>query len=143
VTSPVAELQVPGGGCAIVMPRGRWSTAIPAILSNVSLCSVFHGSTVGGAQARLDPSPSEGRLFITSAAYFGPESKAAEFFGFWGLFGKLASIFGLLSLGVLQVRLGLRSAILLCSLFFLVALFLTLLLREQRGRAAAAAYVVT
>ena len=63
-----------------------------------------------------------------------------QFFGFWGLFGKLASIFGLLSLGVLQVRLGLRSSILLCSVFFLAALALTLLVREQRGRAAAAAY---
>jgi len=77
----------------------------------------------------------------TLVAVFSPESKAAEFFGFWGLFGKLAAIFGLLSLGVLQVQLGLRSAILLCSLFFLVALFLTLLVREPRGRAAAAAYV--
>ncbi len=77
----------------------------------------------------------------TLVAVFSPESKAAEFFGFWGLFGKLAAIFGLMSLGALQVRLGLRSAILLCSLFFLAALFLTLLVRESRGRAAAAAYV--
>jgi MFS transporter, UMF1 family len=77
----------------------------------------------------------------TLVAVFSPESKAAEFFGFWGLFGKLAAIFGLLSLGALQIRLGLRSAILLCSLLFLVALFLTLFVREPRGRAAAAAYV--
>jgi UMF1 family MFS transporter len=77
----------------------------------------------------------------TLVALFSPASKSAEFFGFWGLFGKLAAIFGLLSLGVLQVRLGLRSAILLCSLFFLVALVLTLFVREARGRAAAAAYV--
>jgi UMF1 family MFS transporter len=77
----------------------------------------------------------------TIVAVFSPESKSAEFFGFWGLFGKLAAIFGLLSLGVLQVRLGLQSAILLCSLFFLLALVLTLFVREQRGRAAAAAYV--
>jgi len=76
----------------------------------------------------------------TIVAVFSPESKSAEFFGFWGLFGKLASIFGLLSLGVLQVRLGLQSAILLCSLFFLAALILTLFVREERGRAAAAAY---
>jgi UMF1 family MFS transporter len=76
----------------------------------------------------------------TLVAVFSPESKSAEFFGFWGLFGKLASIFGLLSLGVLQVRLGLQSAILLCSVFFLAALVLTLFVREQRGRAAAAAY---
>ena len=76
----------------------------------------------------------------TVVAVFSPESKSAEFFGFWGLFGKLASIFGLLSLGVLQVRLGLRSAILLCSLFFLAALLITLFVSERRGRAAAAAY---
>ena len=76
----------------------------------------------------------------TVVAVFSPDSKVAEFFGFWGVFGKLASIFGLLSLGVLQVRLGLHSAILLCSLFFLAALVLTLLVREQRGREAAAAY---
>ena len=73
----------------------------------------------------------------TLVAVFSPESKSAEFFGFWGLFGKLAAVFGLLSLGVLQVRLGLQSAILLCSLFFLVALALTLFVREERGRAAA------
>jgi UMF1 family MFS transporter len=76
----------------------------------------------------------------TIVAVFSPESKSAEFFGFWGLFGKLASIFGLLSLGVLQVRLGLQSAILLCSLFFLAAMLLTLLVRERRGRAAAVAH---
>jgi UMF1 family MFS transporter len=46
----------------------------------------------------------------------------------------------LLSLGILQVSLGLQSAILLCSLFFLVALVLTLFVREQRARAAAAAF---
>ena len=76
----------------------------------------------------------------TLVAVFSPGSKSAEFFGFWGLFGKLAAIFGVLSLGVLQVRLGLQSAILLCSVFFLVALALALFVREQRGRAAAAAY---
>jgi UMF1 family MFS transporter len=78
----------------------------------------------------------------TLVAVFSPASKSAEFFGFWGLFGKLAAMFGVLSLGALQFRLGLRSAILLCSLFFLVALVLTYFVRESRGRAAAAAYEV-
>ena len=76
----------------------------------------------------------------TLVAVFSPESKTAEFFGFWGLFGKLAAAFGLLSLGVLQTRLGLQTAILLCAVFFLTALVLTLFVREARGRAAAAAY---
>jgi UMF1 family MFS transporter len=76
----------------------------------------------------------------TIVAVFSPDSKSAEFFGFWGLFGKLASIFGLLSLGVLQARLGLKISILVCSLFFLVALVLALLVSESRGRQVAAAY---
>lgn len=77
----------------------------------------------------------------TLVAVFSPKSKAGEFFGLWGLFGKLAAIFGLLSLGVLQAQLGLQPAILLCSLFFLAALVLALFVREPRGRAAAAAYI--
>jgi UMF1 family MFS transporter len=76
----------------------------------------------------------------TLVAVFSPESKTAEFFGFWGLFGKLAAAFGVLSLGVLQTRLGLQKAILLCAVFFLVALVLTLFVREERGRAAAAGW---
>jgi UMF1 family MFS transporter len=76
----------------------------------------------------------------TLVAVFSPESKSAEFFGFWGVFGKLAAIFGTLSLGVLQMALDLQRAILLCALFFLAALVFTLFVREQRGRAAAQAY---
>jgi UMF1 family MFS transporter len=76
----------------------------------------------------------------TVVAVFSPESKSAEFFGFWGLFGKLAAMIGLLSVAVLQARLGLQTAILLCSFFFLAALLLTLFVREGRGRAAALAY---
>jgi UMF1 family MFS transporter len=70
----------------------------------------------------------------TLVAIFSPDSKAGEFFGLWGLFGKLASIVGLVSLGALQARLGLRAAILLCSLFFFVAMVITAFVREARGR---------
>ncbi len=76
----------------------------------------------------------------TLVAVFSPASKAGEFFGLWGLFGKLASIFGLVSLGALQTRLGLRTAILLCSALFFAAMLLTLRVREARGRAAALAH---
>jgi UMF1 family MFS transporter len=76
----------------------------------------------------------------TIVAVFSPESKTAEFFGFWGLFGKLAAAFGVLCVGVLQTRLGLQRAILLCAVFFLVALVLTLFVREERGRRAAAGW---
>jgi MFS transporter, UMF1 family len=76
----------------------------------------------------------------TVVAVFSPESKAAEFFGFWGLFGKLAAIFGLLSLGMLQAKLGLKPSILVCGLFFMIALALSVLVDEQRGRQVALAY---
>jgi UMF1 family MFS transporter len=109
--------------------NGAFGTAWPA-----ERVFLFMGSMAGLC---LGATQSASRTIV---AVFSPQSKSAEFFGFWGLFGKLASIFGLLSLGVLQVRLGLQSAILLCSLFFLAALVLTLFVREHRGRAAAGAY---
>lgn len=71
---------------------------------------------------------------------FSPESRAGEFFGFWGLAGKLAAIMGLLSLGFLQNWVGLQSAILLCSLFFIAALVTTFFVNESRGRQAAIRY---
>jgi MFS transporter, UMF1 family len=73
----------------------------------------------------------------TLVAIFSPDSKSGEFFGLWGLFGKLASIFGLLSLGALQAQLGLRTAILVCSVFFFAAMLITAFVREGRGREAA------
>ncbi len=68
---------------------------------------------------------------------FCPESKAGEFFGFWGLSGKLASIVGILTLGLLQSAFGLHNAILVCAAFFLVAFVVNLIVDEQRGRRAA------
>ena len=73
----------------------------------------------------------------TLVAVFSPESKSGEFFGFWGLAGKLASIFGLVSLGTLQAQLGLKASILVCSVFFCLGLLLTAFIREERGQATA------
>lgn len=72
---------------------------------------------------------------------FSPESKAGEFFGFWGLFGKLSAIFGLMSLGFLQIQLGLKGSILLCVVFFFLALIISLLVNEKRGKEMARRYV--
>jgi UMF1 family MFS transporter len=82
----------------------------------------------------LGATQSAGRTIV---AIFAPESKSGEIFGFWGLTGKLASIFGLLSLGLLQNALGLERAILVCALFFLAAWVLSLKVNESRGLAAA------
>jgi UMF1 family MFS transporter len=68
---------------------------------------------------------------------FSPESKSAEFFGFWGLSGKLAAIVGLLAIGLMQKVLGLQNAILLCSLFFFLALLVNFFVNYQHGMKAA------
>jgi UMF1 family MFS transporter len=68
---------------------------------------------------------------------FSPESKSAEFFGFWGLSGKLAAIVGLFGFGLMQKALGLHNAILLCSIFFLLALLVNFFVNYRHGMEAA------
>ena len=51
-----------------------------------------------------------------------PRDRAAEFFGFWGVFGKLAAIVGPLAMGVLADVWGLRESILVTLVFFLAGL---------------------
>jgi UMF1 family MFS transporter len=68
---------------------------------------------------------------------FAPESKSGEFFGLWGLTGRLAAIFGLMGLGFLQVSFGLKNAVLLCSIFFVISICVVFFVNEKRGRAAA------
>jgi UMF1 family MFS transporter len=131
-------------GIWVVAIVGIWGTLGITVWVNEALGTAWSAEHVflvmgGLAGLCMGATQSASRTLV---AVLSPKSKSAEFFGFWGLFGKLAAIFGLLSVAILQVRLGLQSAILLCSLFFLVALILTLFVREQRGRAAAAAYEV-
>ncbi len=68
---------------------------------------------------------------------FTPESKSGEFFGLWGFTGRLAAIFGLMGLGFLQASFGLKNAVLLCSIFFLISLSVVFFVNEKRGRASA------
>jgi UMF1 family MFS transporter len=65
---------------------------------------------------------------------FTPQSKSGEFFGLWGLSGKLASIIGLLGIGFLQSELGLEKAIIICAAFFVVAIVINIFVNENRGR---------
>jgi len=51
-----------------------------------------------------------------------PRDRAAEFFGFWGVFGKLAAIVGPLAMGVLADMFGLRESILVTLVFFIAGL---------------------
>jgi len=51
-----------------------------------------------------------------------PRERAAEFFGFWGVFGKLAAIVGPLAMGMLADMFGLRESILVTLVFFIAGL---------------------
>ncbi len=74
----------------------------------------------------------------TLVGLFSPRHRAAEFFGFWGMAMKLAGVFGVLALGVLQALVGLHTAILFCILLFGLAMLVVRGVDEGRGRAGAA-----
>ncbi len=68
---------------------------------------------------------------------FSPDTKAGEFFGLWSFTSRLSAIMGLMGLGLLQALLGLKIAVLVCSLFFLAAIVIVLFVDEERGKRAA------
>jgi MFS transporter, UMF1 family len=73
----------------------------------------------------------------TLVGLFSPLSRSAEYFGFWGLSMKLAGMMGLLAIGLLQILVGLKTAILFCIVLFGAALFFSRNVDESRGRMAA------
>lgn len=82
----------------------------------------------------LGSSQSVGRALVGA---FAPAERAAELFGFWGLFSKLAAIFGIVGVGLLQLALGLQGAVLFCIVLFVAALIPLAGVDEVRGVAAA------
>lgn len=68
---------------------------------------------------------------------FTPEDKSAEFFGFWGLSNKIAGVFGIIGLGLLQAQFGLQQSVLFCAFLFLVAIVVCFFVNEKRGEKAA------
>jgi MFS transporter, UMF1 family len=98
-----------------------------------------HVFLVAGCLAGLSlgSSQSAGRALV---AILSPEGKAAEFFGFWGMAAKLAAVFGVLGLGLLQSWFGLQSAILFCAALFAAAIAVGWFVDQERGRRRAEAY---
>lgn len=86
----------------------------------------------------LGATQSAGRALV---GQFSPVARAAEFFGLWGLAGKLAAVIGPATSGVIafvthgDLRMALASTI----AFFAAGLALLLGVDERRGRAAAVA----
>ena len=81
------------------------------------------GLSLGSAQ-------SAGRALV---ALMVPRQEAGRWFGFWGLAGKAAAIFGLVGIGLLQLWLGLANAILFCLLLFGAALAATVRIRLPKA----------
>lgn len=84
----------------------------------------------------LGASQSAGRALV---GQFSPPARSAEFFGLWGLAGKLAAVIGPLTYGlVTYVSVGNhRLALLTTAVFFVAGFLLLLTVDERRGRAAA------
>lgn len=86
------------------------------------------------AGASLGSSQSATRALV---GVLTPKGKAAEFFGLWGMASKLAAVFGIFGLGIIQWGFGLADAIVFCLLLFVVAILCILPMREARGAEAA------
>lgn len=76
----------------------------------------------------------------TLVGLFTPQEKSAEFYGFWGLFYKMAGIFGIIGIGLLQAQFGLQKSVLFCAALFLAAIAACLFVNQQRGENAADRY---
>lgn len=84
----------------------------------------------------LGASQSAGRALV---GQFSPPERSAEFFGLWGLAGKLAAVIGPLTYGLVTYLShgNHRLALLATTAFFIAGLLLLVTVDERRGRAAA------
>jgi UMF1 family MFS transporter len=84
----------------------------------------------------LGSSQSAGRALV---GQFSPPDRSAEFFGLWGLAGKLAAVVGPLTYGAIAYLSGgdHRLALLSTTAFFIIGLILLATVDEPRGRRAA------
>ncbi len=89
----------------------------------------------------MGASGSSGRALV---GLFSPPGRSGEFFGLWGLAGKLAAAIGPLSFGLVTMLSGnnLRLALLSSTAFFLLGLLSLLFVNEKRGREAALKTIV-
>lgn len=84
----------------------------------------------------LGSSQSAGRALV---GRFSPPARAAEFFGLWGLAGKLAAVIGPVTYGLITYlsRGDHRLALVSTGVFFVLGLVLLLGIDERRGHEAA------
>jgi len=94
------------------------------------------GNLVGIA---MGASQSSARALV---GLFSPESKSAEFFGFWGFAGKFSAIFGILSFGIISyIFTSNRFAILSTIFYFCIGIVILMFVNEKRGIKNANTYI--
>jgi MFS transporter, UMF1 family len=133
-----------GAKATFMITLGLWVVAILAIYATPQLAALLDGSLAADVQPQhvflvvgclaglsLGSSQSAGRALVGILA---PRGRLAEFFGFWGVASKLAAVFGILGLGLLQTALGLHNSILFCIVLFLAAMGAAALVDQDRGR---------
>jgi MFS transporter, UMF1 family len=139
-----------GARTTYIMTLSLWILAVLCIYATPQMTAFLNRTLDLGWEAQhlflvvgclaglsLGSSQSAGRALVGVLA---PRAKAAEFFGFWGLSTKLAAVFGILLLGVLQARLGLHLSILVCAGLFAAAIAVVSFVSIERGRAAVRRY---
>ncbi len=120
-----------GSVSALTIALVLWCVvAIGAWLCEGKMAFFVVGNVAGLA---IGSSQAASRAVVTLLA---PRERAAEFFGFWGVFGKFAAIVGPLTMGTLADVFSLRVAVLSTLVFFVAGL---VVLRTVRIRCAAAA----
>lgn len=132
-----------GGRRTYAITLWLWIAAILAIYFVVPLTAALNqlaGTTLAVEQVfllaallsglSLGSSQSVGRALV---GMFTPPARAAELFGFWGMFTKLAAIIGIVGVGLLQWLFGLQGAVLFCVLLFAAALLPLAGIDEARG----------
>lgn len=88
------------------------------------ILGVLAGMVMGGSQAASR----------SLQGIFTPDANSAEFFGFFAVSGKFASVFGPLIYGILIAITGnVQSGILSVLLFFIVGMAILLTVNEKRG----------
>ncbi len=103
--------------CSVAL--GAWFATDKAMFFVVgNLAGLAIGSSQAGSRAVV--------------SLLSPRERAAEFFGFWGIFGKLAAIAGPVTMGVLADTFGLRLSILVTLVFFVSGLIVLRLVRMPR-----------
>lgn len=122
-----------GAKTTLIVTIGLWTVTIIWAYLVQSKAGFYGVANLAGIA--IGASQSAGRALV---GLFAPKDKEAEFYGFWGFFGKIASIIGIYSFGFLAAMTGSRRiAILSTAVFFLIGFVILIFVNESKGIAAA------